>query len=332
MSTADPFYKPDIAVVLVNLGTPDAPTVPAVRRYLREFLSDRRVVEAPRLVWWLVLNLVILPFRPQRVARLYASIWGAGGSPLRTLTESLAARVQAVVADPRVRVHAAMSYGEPSLARLLWQLEADGVSRVLVVPLYPQYSASTSGSVIDIVARYLLATRRAPDIRIVHDYCDRPGYLDALADSIRRFRTASGTADRLLFSFHGIPRAYADKGDPYPRCCGETVRGVVERLGLGAGEWEMTYQSRFGRQEWLTPYTDVRLAALPGEGAKSVQVICPGFAVDCLETLEEIAEQNREGFMHAGGEGYAYIPALNDSEQHVAMLVELLHEHVAGWR
>lgn len=327
----DPLYKPDIAVVLVNLGTPEAPTTGAVRRYLREFLSDRRVVEAPRLVWWFVLNLFILPFRPRRVAKLYASIWTPQGSPLRALTEALAGKVQQVLADPRVRVHAAMSYGEPSLSRLLWQLEADRVSRVLVVPLYPQYSASTSGSVYDLVARYLLTTRRAPDIRIVHDYCDRPGYLDALAESVRAFRAGQGDAQRLVFSFHGIPQAYADKGDPYPDCCAATVRGVVERLGLQAGEWEMTYQSRFGRQEWLKPYTDLRLASMPVEGVGSVQVLCPGFAVDCLETVEEIGEENRENFVHAGGERYEYIPALNDSDLHAGVIADLIRDHASGW-
>lgn len=331
MSLNDPLYKPDIAVVLVNLGTPEAPTTGAVRRYLREFLSDRRVVEAPRLVWWFVLNLFILPFRPRRVAKLYASIWTPQGSPLRALTESLAGKVQQVLADPRLRVHAAMSYGEPSLSRLLRQLEADRVSRVLVVPLYPQYSASTSGSVCDVVARYLLATRRAPDIRIVHDYCDRPGYLDALAESVRAFRAGRGGAQRLVFSFHGIPQAYADKGDPYPDCCAATVRGVVERLGLPAGEWEMTYQSRFGRQEWLKPYTDLRLASMPAEGVRSVQVLCPGFAVDCLETVEEIGEENRETFLHAGGERYEYIPALNDSDLHAGVIADLVRDHASGW-
>lgn len=324
-------YKPDIAVVLVNLGTPAAPTPAAVRRYLREFLWDRRVVEVPRLAWWLILNLFILPLRPKRVARLYASIWTTNGSPLRALTEALATRVQAAVGDPRVRVHAAMTYGEPALSKLLRQLEEQGINRVLVVPLYPQYSASTSGAVYDIVARYLLASRRAPDLRLVRDYCDRPAFLQAVADSVRAWRAQHGGADRLLFSFHGIPREYADKGDPYPQCCAATAQGVAAQLGLGGDGWEMAYQSRFGRQEWLRPYTDERLAAMPAEGVQSVQVVCPGFAVDCLETLEEIAVENRERFLHAGGRQYAYIPALNDSAAHAAVLADLVKEHVAGW-
>lgn len=326
-----PPYQSDIAVVLVNLGTPDAPTATAVRRYLREFLSDRRVVEAPRLLWWLVLNLFILPFRPRRVARLYASIWTKQGSPLLVLTRSLAEKVQAAIGDPRVRVHAAMTYGEPSLAALLWKLEAENVNRVLVLPLYPQFSASTSGAVVDIVARYLLQTRRAPDVRIVRDYCDRDGYVAALADSIRQYRATSGADSHLLFSFHGIPQAYADKGDPYPLCCETTARAVAARLGLAENAWTLAYQSRFGRQQWLMPYTDETLRTWPQAGVKSVQVVCPGFAVDCLETLEEVAEQNRETFLHAGGERYAYIPALNDSAAHADLLAALVRDHSAGW-
>lgn len=327
-------YKPDIAVILVNLGTPDAPTPTAVRRYLREFLWDRRVVEVPRLIWWLVLNLIVLVRRPGPVSKLYASIWMPQGSPLRVLTESLAKNVAAEIRDERVQVFAAMTYGEPSLAARLRKLEADEVKRVLVVPLYPQYSASTNGAVVDIVARYLLQTRRAPDIRIVRDYCDRPAYLEAIADSIRRFQaehSGAGGDGRLLFSFHGIPQSYVEKGDPYPGCCAATASGVAERLGLAEGSWEMLFQSRFGRQPWLQPYLDKRLHELPAAGVKSVCVVCPGFATDCLETLEEVAEQNREGFLEAGGEQYAYIPALNDSQAHAAMLSGLIQEHIAGW-
>ncbi|MFZ5723965.1 MAG: ferrochelatase [Pseudomonadota bacterium] len=326
-----PPYRPDIAVVLVNLGTPEAPTPGAVRRWLREFLWDRRVVEMPRPLWWLILNLLVLPLRPRRVAKLYASIWTPQGSPLRVITEALAARVQASLADPRIRVHAAMTYGEPALAPLLWKLEADGVNRVLVLPLYPQFSATTSGAVVDIVARYLLATRRAPDIRIVRDYCEHPAYVAALADSIRTFRDTHGTADRLLFSFHGIPQACVDKGDPYPHCCEATVSALVAQLGLAPGSWQLAYQSRFGAQQWLVPYTDETLKSWPSTGVKSVQVVCPGFAADCLETLEEVAEQNREAFLHAGGERYAYIPALNDSRAHAACIAAVVRDHAAGW-
>jgi len=325
-------YKPDIAVILVNLGTPDAPTPSAVRRYLREFLSDPRVVELPRLLWWLILNLVVLVRRPGPVAKLYAAIWTAQGSPLRVLTQALADRVAGEITDPRVRVYAAMTYGEPSLAARLRQLEAEEVKRVLVIPLYPQYSATTNGAVVDIVARYLLKTRRAPDIRIVRDYCERPAYLDALANSIREQGSVGNGADeRLLFSFHGIPQAYAERGDPYPECCAATAKGVAARLGLAEDAWEIVFQSRFGRQPWLQPYLDVRLAELPEEGVKSVQVVCPGFATDCLETLEEVAEQNREGFLRAGGKRFTYIPALNDSAPHAAMLAALASEHIAGW-
>lgn len=326
-----PPYHADIAVILVNLGTPDAPTPSAVRRYLREFLSDRRVVEAPRLLWWLVLNLFVLPFRPRRVAKLYAAIWTKEGSPLLVFTRALAVKVGAAIADPRVRVHAAMSYGEPSLAALLWKLEAENVKRVLVLPLYPQFSATSSGVVVDIVARYLQQTRRAPDLRIVRDYCDDPAYLDAVADSIRRFRAAEGADSHLMFSFHGIPQFCADRGDPYPHCCETTARGVAARLGLPENAWTLAYQSRFGRLQWLRPYADETLKSWPQQGVKSLQVVCPGFAVDCLETLEEVAEQNRETFLHAGGERYAYIPALNDSPAHADLLAALARAHVAGW-
>lgn len=330
MNTSPP-YRPEIAVILVNLGTPAAPTPSAVRRYLREFLGDRRVVEAPRWLWWLVLNFIILVFRPARVARLYDRIWTVQGSPLRVITESLAQRLGQRLADPQIRVHAAMTYGDPSLAALLEKLEAEGVGRVLVLPLYPQQSATTTGAAVDIVARYLLRTRRAPDLRIVRDYCDDPAFLDAVAASIREFQSHAGLPQRLVISFHGIPRAYVDRGDPYPGCCAASADGIAGRLGLGRDRWEMTFQSRFGREPWLTPYLDERLAAMPDEGLKSVQVVCPGFATDCLETLEEVAGQNRELFLAGGGERFAYIPALNDSTAHVDLLETLVRRNIAGW-
>lgn len=324
-------YKPDIAVILVNLGTPDAPTPSAVRRFLREFLSDRRVVEAPRLIWWLVLNLIVLLRRPAPVAKLYASVWTPAGSPLRALTESLARAVAAEITAPHVRVYPAMTYGQPSLRARLEQLQADDIKRVLIVPLYPQYSATTSGAVVDIVARHLLASRRVPDIRIVSDYCERPDYLDAVADSIRASGTPGDSADRLLFSFHGIPQSYAQRGDPYPSCCEASARGIANRLGVPEGQWEIVFQSRFGREPWLQPYLDERLAELPAAGVAGVRVACPGFATDCLETLEEVAEQNRDVFFKAGGQRYEYIPALNDSPAHAKMLAGLIGEHIAGW-
>jgi ferrochelatase len=330
MTAQEGRYKPDIAVVLVNLGTPDAPTPTAVRRYLREFLWDRRVVEVPRLLWWLVLNGIILLRRPRPVARLYAAIWTPQGSPLRVFTESLARAVGREISDPRVRVFPAMTYGRPSLAALLDQLHEEQFKRVLVLPLYPQYSATTSGAVIDIVARYLLKSRRVPDIRIVSDYCERPEYLDAVAACIRE-QLPAGSNDRLLFSFHGIPQSYAERGDPYPGCCEATARGIAQRLALAEGTWEIAFQSRFGRQPWLQPYLDQRLAALPGEGVEGVRVVCPGFATDCLETLEEVAVENRDAFFEAGGKRYEYIPALNDSPAHARLLANLVGEHISGW-
>lgn len=324
-------FCPEVAVVLVNLGTPGAPTPSAVRRYLREFLSDPRVVELPRWLWWPLLNLVILPLRAPRVARLYAGIWRADGSPLLALTRALAARLASTLADSRVRVEVAMSYGEPSLASLLWKLEAEKVGKVLVLPLYPQFSATTSGAVVDIVARYLQQTRRPPELRIVRDYGVHPAYIAAIADSVRAFRATQGDAQQLLFSFHGIPRACVERGDPYAGCCEATVRAVTAHLDLPDDAWTLAYQSRFGAAEWLTPYTDETLKAWPQQGVKTVQVVCPGFAVDCLETLEEVVEQNRETFLHAGGERYAYIPALNDSTTHAELLKVLIEAHAGSW-
>ncbi len=322
----------EIAVVLVNLGTPTAPTPSAVRRYLREFLSDPRVVELPRWLWRPLLNLLVLPLRARRVARLYASIWQPDGSPLLVHTRALADRLQQVLGDaPTVRVHTAMSYGEPSLAALLWKLEAEQVKRVLILPLYPQFSATSSGAVVDIVARYLLTTRNPPELRIVREYSEHPAYVAAVADSIRAVRAKEGDAQQLLFSFHGIPRACIERGDPYAGCCEATARAVAAQLDLPTDRWMLAYQSRFGAAEWLAPHTDQTLKTWPQQGVKTVQIVCPGFAVDCLETLEEVAQQNRDAFFHAGGERYTYIPALNDSTAHAELLKVLINEHADAW-
>lgn len=329
-----PHGRPDLTgVLLVNLGTPDAPTTPAVRRYLAEFLWDPRVVEQPRLLWWLLLNGVILRLRPRRSAQAYTRIWTAEGSPLMVLTRRLCAAVASKLDPTGVRplaVRVAMRYGEPSIPSVLRELQGLGLRRLLVLPLYPQYSATTTASVFDAVAAELARWRFVPELRFVQDYWADPAWLDAVAQSIRPRR---GGADdpHLLFSFHGIPRRYFAAGDPYFCQCQGSAREIAARLGLAPAQWSIAFQSRVGNEPWLQPYTDETLAAMPARGIRRVQVVCPGFAVDCLETLEEIAMENRERFLHAGGESYEYLPALNDAPAHVAQLAALVRRHGHGW-
>lgn len=320
--------RPRTAVVLVNLGTPEAPTTSAVRRYLAQFLRDPRVIELPRWLWLPILYGVILVVRPPRSARAYREVWTERGSPLRWHTEDLAAAL-ARRTDADVRV--AMRYGEPSIARIVRELAARGTQRVLVLPLYPQYSATTTASVFDAFADAYARERAVPALRFVAQYHDEPGYLDALTASIRAHRDAHGAAQRLLFSFHGIPLRYVRAGDPYGAHCEATAKAVATRLGLREDEWSMSYQSRVGREEWLGPDTEHVLAQWPAQGVRSVQVVCPGFAVDCLETLEEIAIRARETFVHAGGERFEYVPALNASDAHADALAQLVARELSGW-
>lgn len=308
------------AVVLVNLGTPDAPTPAAVRRYLQEFLSDPRVVEAPRAVWFWVLRLIILPFRPRRVAKLYAAIWKQD-SPIR-LTSAAQARGLAERLGKTVRY--AMSYGAPGFHSVLDELTAEGFEHLLILPLYPQYSGSTTGAVVDALARWSRGRREVPGFTLIKDYWQSDAWLDAMVSSIQRFREQHGSADRLLFSFHGIPRSYQDKGDRYGERCRQSAALIAARLGLDDDAWAITFQSRFGLQEWLQPYTDKTLAAWGADGVESVQVVCPGFAADCLETLEEIESENRGYFVRAGGRHFAYIPALNADAVHLDALARII--------
>lgn len=325
--------KSATGVLLVNLGTPEAPTPRAVRAFLRDFLSDPRVVEIPRLIWLCILYGVILPFRPRKVAHAYASIWTEQGSPLRVLTESLASRLQAHlteesgVAAPRVAV--AYTYGEPGIAQQLAAMREAGVERTLVLPLYPQYSATTTGSVYDQCAAVMQSSRDIPDLVIQKHYYSRPDYVRALVHSIRTHRAQHTEADCLLFSFHGIPRRNVDLGDPYEQHCLHTARDVATILGLQPHQWRVSFQSRLGRAEWLKPYTDETLRQLPAEGIKRLDVICPAFAIDCLETLEEIDVENRDVFLAAGGEDYRYIACLNDSEDQVFFLANLVAERLS---
>lgn len=323
-----------IGVLVTNLGTPAAPEKRALRAYLKEFLSDPRVVEVPRPVWWLILNGIILNIRPARSATAYRSVWTERGSPLLFHTQDqangLRERMTALFGE-QVIVEFAMRYGEPSIPGALQRMVDRGVCKLLVLPLYPQYSGATSGSTFDAVTADFVRRRWVPELRFINHYHDHPAYIHALSESIRSFREEHGIADKLLLSYHGIPRRNVDEGDPYYGECETTSRLVAEELGLHEGDYLTTFQSRFGWQEWLKPYTDVTLKALPGQGVKSVQVIAPGFAADCLETLEEIAVENRDYFLTAGGERYEYIPCLNSSTAHIDALVDITREHLAGW-
>jgi len=304
-------------LVLVNLGTPAAPTAAAVRRYLSEFLMDRRVVQIPRPLWWPLLNGVILPRRGPVVARKYASIWMEEGSPLAAYTQRLANGVQAAL--PEWRVAMAMRYGEPALARTLDALVADGAREIVVLPLYPQYSTTTTASVEDVVAESRAKHPRVA-FKLVPDYHRDPQWVEAIAASIRDHWARNGRAERLLFSFHGIPERLVRAGDPYAAQCEASAQAIAAALGIARDDILLTYQSRFGRERWLQPYTLPALQQLARDGVRDVDVVCPGFAVDCLETLEEIAMLNAEAFVAAGGERLRYVPCLNDGARHVAAI------------
>ena len=308
-------------ILLANLGTPDAPTPEAVKRYLRQFLSDPRVVDTSPTLWWPLLRGVILPLRAPRVAKLYQSIWMEDGSPLMVYSK---AQQQALAQRlPDTPVALGMSYGSPSLESAVDELLASGVEHMVVLPLYPQYSCSTVAAVWDELARILARKRGIPGVSFIRDYADDSSYIDALAKSARDSFAQHGEPDLLLLSYHGIPQRYADEGDDYPQRCRDTTRELVSALGLPPEKVMMTFQSRFGREPWLSPYTDETLKMLAEKGTRHIQVMCPGFAADCLETLEEIAVQNREIFLEAGGKQYEYIPALNATPEHIEMMVKL---------
>lgn len=326
--------KSRIGVLLVNLGTPDAPTTAAVRRYLAQFLWDPRVVEIPRILWWPILHLIILNTRPAKSAKLYRKIWTAQGSPLlinsQRQCEAIAYRLQQRFHD-RIAVSLAMRYGQPSIPKGLERLHEAGARKLLVLPLYPQYSATTTASTFDALADEMRTRRRLPEIRFIYGYCDEPNYIKALAARIEQGWQQHGRAKLLLLSYHGLPRRCHELGDPYYRECHKTSKLLAELLCLEDTQWRTSFQSRMGRLEWLKPYTDKTLEQLPAEGIKSVSVFCPGFAADCLETLEEIAMGNRELFLAAGGKRFSYIPALNDSVEHIDALTSLILRHIEGW-
>ena len=319
--------KPCTGILLTNLGTPDSTTVADVRRYLKEFLSDPRVVETPRLIWWPVLHGIILRTRPKRSAAAYRKIWTGEGSPLLVHSERLAIHLQEMLEERiegRVKVVLAMRYGNPSIADGLEKLRTANAQRLIILPLYPQYSATTTASTFDAISETLRRWRWMPQFRFITHYHDDPGYIRALANSVRTFWQQQGEPDRLLFSFHGIPQDYAEAGDPYPEECMATGELLARELGLEQKKWAVTFQSRMGPKEWIKPYTNKTLKQWGKEGAGKVHALCPGFPADCLETIEEMGKENRDHYLSAGGQEYHYIPALNDDRDHVNALADLI--------
>ncbi len=316
-----------LGVLLVNLGTPDAPTTTDVRRYLAQFLSDPRVIEMPRLLWMLILHGIILRTRPARSAATYREVWTEQGSPLLTISREQETALQQLLEqkmEQPVKVELAMRYGNPSIATGLEQLRQTNARRVVVIPLYPQYSATTTASTFDAISRELQQWRWIPDLEFISHYHDHPAYIQALAASVQDYWQQHGTPEKLLMSFHGIPEDYHTAGDPYPDECRTTARLLAKELGLNDDQWAVSFQSRIGRKEWVKPYTDELLKEWGNKGISKVHVICPGFPTDCLETIEEIGAENREYFIQAGGSDYHYIPALNSSAAHIKALAEII--------
>ena len=321
-------------VLLLNLGTPDAPTSSSVRRYLDEFLSDPRVIDKPRWLWWIILHAIILRFRPRKAAHAYQQIWTEQGSPLLTISKNQAIKLQALLAKkyPNVAVKLGMRYGSPSTKDALNSFKNNNTNNLVILPLYPQYSATTTASTFDAIAKVFKSWRRLPSLDFISHYHDNPLYITTLAISITEFRQTHGQAEKLIMSFHGLPKSYLIAGDPYFCECQKTARLLAEELNLSDEQWMITFQSRMGVEEWLSPYTDESLEQLAQQGVKNVQVVCPGFSSDCLETLEEINMQNRDVFLAAGGEDYAYIPALNDSDAHINLMATLVSPHLERYQ
>jgi len=319
---------------LVNLGSPDAATPSAVRRYLAEFLADPRVIETNRFIWWFALHGVILRIRPPKAAKSYQKVWTKNGSPLIHISTLQAQAIQKkldTLLQGQAITQLAMTYGNPSIKNGLEALRDAGIQRLLVLPLYPQYSATTTAAVFDQVTRILQGWRELPELRMINQYHDNPEYIAALANSIKKQWNENQRGELLLFSFHGIPLRYITNGDPYLDHCQKTARLVAEKLELQDAEWKLVFQSRFGREPWLEPYCSITLQELPNTGIKNVDIICPGFAADCLETLEEIQMENKELFFEAGGKTFNYIPCLNDNDDHVDTLCSIITTHMGGW-
>ena len=318
-------------ILITNLGTPDAPTPAALRKYLAQFLSDPRVIETHKALWWPILHGIVLRLRPRRSAKAYREVWTQAGSPLLDISQrqckALCTALGRVLDEPH-QVELGMRYGNPSIPAALSRLRAGNLKKLLVLPLYPQYSGATTGSSFDAVAAVLKTWRRVPGFRMINSYHDDPGYIAALADSIRSHWAQHGKPERLLFSFHGLPKDYVLAGDPYADECRASARLTAQALEVGDEDWQIAFQSRFGPREWLQPYTDKLLQEWGAAGVGHVQVVCPGFAADCLETLEEIAIENRDFFLNAGGREFSYIPALNDNSRHIAALAEIINAHI----
>ncbi|GAB4058417.1 ferrochelatase [Uliginosibacterium sediminicola] len=323
-----------LGILLINLGTPDEPTPKAVRRYLKQFLWDPRVVEIPRAVWWLILNGIILNTRPKASAQKYAKVWSSEGSPLRVHTEKQAKLLQGYFVQAgyrNVQVDYAMRYGQPDVASALGRLKAAGCTRILALPMYPQYAASTTASAVDALGAAFARLRNQPELRVVRNFHDDPAYIRALAHSVQTHWNQNGRGELLVMSFHGLPRFSLDKGDPYFCECHKTARLLAEALNLKPEQYQVTFQSRFGRTEWLKPYTQPTLEALAKKGSKHIDIICPGFVADCLETLEEIAIECRAAFLANGGQALNYIPCLNEQHDFISALLTLAQRHMQDW-
>lgn len=323
--------KPKVTIILANLGTPDAPTVPAVRDFLKQFLSDQRVIEIPKPIWQLILRLFILPFRPKRVSRAYAQVWGQD-SPMREILLQQVSQVKAKLIEQypqfELNVVPAMTYGNPNIQAVLDQISVQPQDHIILFPLFPQYSATSTAPLYDAVAKWVLKQRNLPGLSIIRDYYQHPLFIQSLAQSVRDYQAIHGQPEKLLMSFHGIPQPYADKGDPYADRCRITGKLVAEALGLSEDQYAISFQSRFGKQEWVKPYTDALIEEWGKQGVKSIQVMSPAFSADCLETLEELAMENGETFKANGGKSYSYIPALNNREDHVQLLNTLLQANL----
>lgn len=325
-------FRSPLALVLVNLGTPQELTTASIRKFLAEFLGDPRVVEIPRPLWWVILNLFVLPFRPRKLMHTYGSIWTDQGSPMRYISESQVELLQRAfeAKQENVSVRLAMTYGGPAIGDVLEDLYDSGHRRIVVLPLYPQYSGSTTGAVYDQVARFAKGRRALPGLSIINAYFYHPAFIRALCESVEEFWIHNGRAEHLLFSYHGIPKRYVDQGDPYQGHCDCTTGAVVEGLGLSNGSYSAAYQSRFGKAEWLKPYASERIVELAESGVKRLDVVCPAFATDCLETLEEIAVEYRDIFIAHGGEELRLIPCLNDTQRHIDALQEIVTPYLTA--
>ncbi|WP_313564581.1 ferrochelatase [Acinetobacter sp.] len=323
--------KAKVTIILANLGTPDEPTIPAVRRFLKQFLSDQRVIEIPKPIWQIILRLFILPFRPKRVSQAYAQVWGQDSPMREILFEQVSAvktHLTQLYPQFELNVVPAMTYGNPNIQDVLAQVSAQPQEHVILFPLFPQYSATSTAPLYDAVAKWVVQQRNLPGLTVIRDYYQHPLFIQSLAQSVRDYQAIHGQPEKLLMSFHGIPQPYADKGDPYADRCRITGKLLAKALGLSEDQYAISFQSRFGKQEWIKPYTDVLLEDWAKQGVKSIQVMSPAFSADCLETLEELAIENAEAFKALGGESYSYIPALNSREDHLRLLNSLLQANL----